>query len=55
LLSALVVRQGELGLLKWMRAQKPPCPCDFEACVGPAEKGGAVRAYLQMGLNLLRM
>ena len=54
-LCELVVQQGELGLLKWMRAQKPPCPCDFEACLGLAEEGGAVRAYLQMGLDLLRM
>jgi ankyrin repeat protein len=38
-----------------MRAQKPPCPCDFEACLGLAEEGGAVRAYLQTGLDLLRM
>jgi hypothetical protein len=54
-LCRLVVQQGQLGLLKWMRAQKPPCPCDFEACLGLAEEGGAVRAYLQMGLDLLRM
>jgi hypothetical protein len=54
-LCALVVQQGELGLLKWMRAQKPPCPCHFEVCLGLAEEGGAVRAYLQMGLDLLRM
>jgi hypothetical protein len=54
-LCELVVQQGQLGLLKWMRAQKPPCPCDFRACLGLAEEGGAVRAYLQMGLDLLRM
>jgi hypothetical protein len=54
-LCRLVVQQGQLGLLKWMRAQKPPCPCDFKACLGLAEEGGAMRAYLQMGLDLLRM
>jgi ankyrin repeat protein len=42
-------------MVKWMRAQCPPCPCDFEACLELAEEGGAVRAYLQMGLDLLRM
>ena len=52
-LCRLVVQEGELGLLKWMRAQKPPCPCDFEVCLGLAKEGGAVRAYLQMGLDLL--
>ena len=54
-LCELVVQEGELGLLKWMRAQKPPCPCDFEACLELAEEGGAVWAYLQMGLDLVRM
>ena len=54
-LCELVVQQGELGLLKWMRAQKPPCPCNFEACLQLAEEGGAVWAYLQMGLDLLNM
>jgi len=43
-LCELVVQQGELGLLKWMRAQKPPCPCDFRVCLGLAEEGGAVAA-----------
>jgi ankyrin repeat protein len=38
-----------------MRAQKPPCPCDFQVCLELAEEGGAVRAYLQMGLDPLRM
>ena len=44
-----------LGLLKWMRAQRPPCSCEFRECVGLAEEGEAVEAYLQMGLVLLRM
>jgi L-asparaginase II len=44
-----------VGLLKWMRAHCPRCPCDFEACLELAEEGGAVRAYLQMALDLLRM
>jgi hypothetical protein len=51
----LAISSGQLEMVKWMRAQKPPCPCDFEACLELAEEGGAVRAYLQMGLDLLRM
>jgi ankyrin repeat protein len=54
-LCELVVQQGELGLLKWMRAQKPPCPCDFWVCLRLAEENGGVRAYLQRGLDLLYM
>ena len=44
----IMVESGQLGLLKWMCAQKPPCPCDFEACLELAEEGGAVEAYLSM-------
>ena len=51
----LAISSGQLEMVKWMRAQKPPCPCDFRACLELAEEGGAVRAYLQMGLDLLRM
>ena len=51
----LAISSGQLEMVKWMRAQCPPCPCDFEACLELAEEGGAVRAYLQMGLDLLRM
>ena len=51
----LAIISGQLEMVKWMRAQCPPCPCDFEACLELAEEGGAVRAYLQMGLDLLRM
>ena len=51
----LAISSGQLEIVKWMRAQCPPCPCDFEACLELAEEGGAVRAYLQMGLDLLRM
>jgi hypothetical protein len=50
-----VVQQDQLGLLKWMRVQKPPCSCNFWACFQLAEEGGAVQAYLQMGLDFLRM
>jgi hypothetical protein len=42
----VVVQQGQLGLLKWMRAQKPPYPCDFEACLEVAEEGGAAEVYI---------
>jgi hypothetical protein len=45
----VVVQQGQLGLLKWMCAQKPPYPCDFEACLEVAEEGGAAEVYIQMG------
>jgi hypothetical protein len=51
----LAISSGQLEMVKWMRAQCPPCPCDFEACLELAEEGGAVRAYLQMALDLLRM
>ena len=51
----LVIQESELGLLKWMRTQKPPCPCDFRACLELAEQGGAVRAYLQTELDLGKM
>jgi hypothetical protein len=46
---------GHLKMVKWMRAHHPSCPCDSEACLELAEEGGAVRAYLQMALDLLRM
>jgi len=29
----LAVQHGQLELVKWMRAQKPPCPCDFKKCL----------------------
>ena len=51
----LAISSGQLEMVKWMRAQKPPCPCDFRVCLGLAEEGGAVRAYLQMGLDFLRI
>jgi hypothetical protein len=51
----LAISSGQLGLLEWMRAHCPPCPCDFEVCPELTDEGGTVRAYLQMGLNLLRM
>jgi hypothetical protein len=51
----LAISSGQLGLLEWMSAHYPPCPCDFVACLGLAEEGGAVRAYLQMALDLLRI
>ena len=54
-MCGIVVQRGQLGLLKWMRAQKTPCPCDFEACLELAGEGGAVEAYVTMGLDLLRM
>jgi hypothetical protein len=28
-MGKIMVESGQLGLLKWMCAQKPPCPCDF--------------------------
>ena len=49
-MCGIVVHRCQLGLLKWMRAQKTPCPCDFEACLELAEEGGAVEAYVTMGL-----
>jgi hypothetical protein len=54
-LCEVVVQKDQLGLLKWMRAQKPPYPCDFEECLELAAEGGEVEAYLQMGLDLLGM
>jgi len=54
-MCGIVVHRCQLGLLKWMRAQRPPRPCDFEACLELAEEGGAVEAYVTMGLDLLRM
>jgi hypothetical protein len=50
-----VAKQSHLELLKLMRAQQPPCPCDYELCLELAEDGGEVQAYFQMGLNLLTM
>ena len=40
----IVAKQGHLELLKWLRARRPPCPCDFGACLELAEDE-AVRAY----------
>jgi ankyrin repeat protein len=54
-LCEMVAKQGHLELLKWMRAQRPPCPCNFNACLELAEDGGEVRAYFQTGLELLAM
>jgi len=54
-MCGIVVHRCQLGLLKWMRAQRPPRPCDFEACLELAGEGGAVEAYVTMGLDLLRM
>jgi ankyrin repeat protein len=51
----LAISSGQLEMVKWMHAQCPLCPCDFRACRELAEEGGAVRAYLQMILDLLRM
>jgi hypothetical protein len=49
----LVVQESELGIFKWMCAQKPPC--DFETFLEVTEEGGAVEVYLQMRLDLVRM
>ena len=48
------MESGQLGLPKCMRAQKPPCPYDFEACLELAEDE-AMWDYLQVGLDLLEM
>ena len=48
-----LVSNGRLAMIKWVRAQKPPCPCDFTKCRRLAKEGGAVWAYFQMGLDLL--
>jgi hypothetical protein len=54
-LCEIVAKQCHLELLKWMRAQRLPCPCDLEACLELAKDGGEVRAYFQTGLDLLAM
>jgi hypothetical protein len=51
----IIAKNGHVELLKWIRAQPPPCPCDFEACLELAEEGRAVRAYIQMALHFLAM
>ena len=47
------VQQGQLELVKWMRAQQPPCPCDFWACLRLAE-AEAMWTYFEMGQDLVR-
>jgi len=37
-----------------MRAQRPPCLCDFEVCLELAQDG-AVPSYFHKGLDLLDM
>ena len=53
-MCATVAENGHVELLERMRAQRPPCPCDFNACLEVAEDK-AVWAYFQTGLDLLRM
>jgi ankyrin repeat protein len=53
-LCEIVAENSHVELLKWMCAQRPPCPCDFNACLELAEDE-AVRAYFQTGLDLLAM
>ena len=50
-----LVDDSRLEMIKWARAQRPPCPCDFSQCLGLAKKGGAVWAYFQMGLDFVSM
>jgi hypothetical protein len=38
--SETVAHKGELGLLKLMCEQKPPCPCDLVACLRLEDEGG---------------
>jgi hypothetical protein len=47
-----LVIDGRIEMVKWVRAQNPPCPADFEKYRLLA-KDGAVRAYFQMGLDLI--
>jgi len=51
------VKDDRLEMIKWVRAQKPPCQCDFQkcVCVWLAKGGGArhVQAYVQQGLDLI--
>ena len=35
---------------KWMRAQRPPCPCHFHQCLALAEEE-ALWAYFHVGLS----
>jgi len=46
----LAVSGGQLEMVKWT-----PCPRDFRKCLLLAEEDGAVRAYLQMALDVLRI
>jgi hypothetical protein len=55
----LAVRHGQLELVKWMRAQQPPCPYDFWKCwLMAKDKGGTMRDYFkrgrEMGWDLVR-
>jgi hypothetical protein len=50
----ICAENGHVELLQWMRAQRPPFPCDFEACLELAEDE-AVRAYFRTGLDPLAM
>jgi len=53
-LCKAAAEQRQLELLKWMRAQRPPCSCDFETCLCLAEDEG-VYTYFQISINLLDM
>jgi len=33
-----------LERVKWVRAQKPPCPCNFWSCLGLSKKDGLCRS-----------
>ena len=50
-----LVKDGRLEMIKWVRAQKPPCPCNWRKCLRLAKENGAVRAYFQNGLDLVNM
>jgi len=46
-LEELVI-DDRLEMVKWLRTQRLPCPCDFVNFRGLAKKDGAVRAYFQI-------
>ena len=47
-----LVKDGRLEMIKWVRALKPPCPCDFVKCRQLASDE-TVEMYFQLGLDLI--
>ena len=40
-----LVKDGRLEIIKWVRAQKPPCPCEFSDCRQLAKDCGVLNVW----------